>query len=109
MAKEPELHAAFDARTGPNKPATDKVVLVFRFPSPQLDSLSSFLSLFLSLLPPTESQRNESFPSSLNANPLTASPLEHFSEDENIEDEVSLLTDRSEKSEPPEDPVEPHS
>jgi hypothetical protein len=54
-------------------------------------------------LPPTVSQRKESSPSSSNANPLTACPLEHISEDENLEEDVSFFTDNLEKSEPPAD------
>jgi hypothetical protein len=75
---------------------------------PEKLKVGSGIGVGLALLPSTESQRNESSPSSLNANPLTASPFEHFSEDENFEDEVSFLTDRA-RFEPPEDPVEPHS
>jgi hypothetical protein len=67
---------------------------------PENEKVGSGTGVGLALLP-TVSQRKESSPSSSNANPLTACPLEHISEDENLEEDVSFWTDNSEKSEPP--------
>ena len=89
--------------------AADGPEVILTADDPENVKLGSGIEVGLALLPSTDSQRNESSPSSSNANPLTASPLEHFSDDENFEDEVSLLTDRSKSSESPEEPVEPHS
>jgi hypothetical protein len=88
--------------------ADGPVVILTTEEDPEKLKVGSGIGVGLEMLP-TEAQRNESSPSSSNANPLTASPLEHVSEGENFEDEVSLLTDKSERSESPEDPVEPHS
>jgi hypothetical protein len=69
---------------------------------PEKEKVGSGAGVGLALLP-TDSQRKESSPSSSNANPLIACPLEHFLESENFEDDVSFWTDNSEKSEPPPD------
>jgi hypothetical protein len=64
--------------------------------------VGSGIGLELPLLP-TDSQRKESSPSSSNANPRTACPLEHSSDSSNFEVDVSFWTDNFEKSEPPEE------
>ena len=69
---------------------------------PEKEKVGSGAGVGLALLP-TVSQRKESSPSSSNANPRTACPLEHFLESKNSEDDVSFWTDNFEKSEPPPD------
>jgi len=88
--------------------ADGPVVILTTEEDPEKLKVGSGIGVGLEMLP-TDSQRNESSPESLNFNPLTASPLEHFSDEEKSSPSVSFSTERSSKSDSSEDPVEPHS
>jgi hypothetical protein len=82
--------------------ADGPVVMLTTEEDPEKLKVGSGIGVGLELLP-TDPQRNESSPESLNFNPLTASPLEHFSDEEKSSPSVTFSTERSSKSEPPEE------